>query len=280
MFGYVVADKSELRLKEFEMYKAVYCSLCKTLGRQYGILARFSLSYDFTFLSLLQLALHDGCNPTERRHCVYNPFKKCNFLKDGDDVLSFPAAVAATLLYHKFLDNAADEKGFKRLFYKIISKFYKKYYKKAALLYPDVDGVAEAYIKEQSALEKEGCTDLDRAADPTAKMLGRIFEMLCEDQQRPLYRLGYCIGKWVYLTDVMADIEDDCRENKYNPLLSEGNTKKFAGERLSGILNFCETEAAAAFELLTIYKYKNILGNIIYLGLDLSRKQILKEKQK
>ena len=55
MFGYVKACTPELKIKEFETYKAVYCSLCKKLGKSYGILSRFTLSYDFTFLAILNM---------------------------------------------------------------------------------------------------------------------------------------------------------------------------------------------------------------------------------
>lgn len=57
MFGYVKAYKPELKVRDYEQYKAVYCSLCKTLGREYGLFARLTLSYDFTFAALLRLAL-------------------------------------------------------------------------------------------------------------------------------------------------------------------------------------------------------------------------------
>ena len=77
MFGYVKAYKPELRIKEFEFYKAVYCSLCRDLGKKYGIVSRFSLSYDFTFLALLNMSLKNGCNEIERKSCVFNPLKKC-----------------------------------------------------------------------------------------------------------------------------------------------------------------------------------------------------------
>ena len=55
MFGYVKAYKPELKVRDYEQYKAVYCSLCKTLGREYGLFARLTLSYDFTFAALLRL---------------------------------------------------------------------------------------------------------------------------------------------------------------------------------------------------------------------------------
>lgn len=279
MFGYIQPKREELKIKEFEAYKAVYCSLCKQLGKSYGFFARISLSYDFTFLSMLRLALMDGCNNFERKNCVYNPFKKCNYLKDNLSDLDYTAAAAAILLYFKMLDNVNDEKGFKKFCYKIASKVYKKYYKKAKNSYPELALAVEDYINAQTKLEQDNCTNLDMIAEPTAVLLGNLLKPLDPTQEKALYHLGYSMGKWIYLTDCFADIEDDYKQKKYNPLLCDGNTKKFAAERLNNVLDFCQIEAAKAFELLKIYKYKDILGNIIYLGLNDSREKILKEKK-
>ena len=114
LFGYVRIEKAELKVKEFEMYKAVYCSLCKNLGRKYGILSRFTLSYDFTFLALLQLSLKDGCDQIKKGRCAFNPLKKCNYCKDSE-AFDLPSAAAMIMLYYKLKDNLADEKGFKKL---------------------------------------------------------------------------------------------------------------------------------------------------------------------
>lgn len=81
MFGYVRACKPELKIKEYETYKAVYCSLCRLMGREYGLWSRFTLSYDFTFLALLNMAMTDGCDPVERGRCFFNPLKKCQLLQ-------------------------------------------------------------------------------------------------------------------------------------------------------------------------------------------------------
>ena len=54
MFGYVKVCKPELRVREYEEYKAVYCTLCKTLGKEYGVLSRVLLRYDATFYVLLR----------------------------------------------------------------------------------------------------------------------------------------------------------------------------------------------------------------------------------
>ena len=59
LFGYVRPCKEELKVKEYNMFRAVYCGLCKTLGQSANQLCRLGLSYDFTFLALLLLALDE-----------------------------------------------------------------------------------------------------------------------------------------------------------------------------------------------------------------------------
>ena len=108
MFGYIRAAKPELNVRELELYKAVYCTLCKKLGKNYGILSRFTLSYDFTFLALLKLGMTDGCERFERKRCAFNPLKKCNYCCN-DSAMEMPSAAAMIMLYYKILDNIADE---------------------------------------------------------------------------------------------------------------------------------------------------------------------------
>ena len=60
MFGYVKVCKPELKIREYEEYKAVYCTLCRVIGRDYGQISRTLLSYDATFYVLLCLACQHG----------------------------------------------------------------------------------------------------------------------------------------------------------------------------------------------------------------------------
>ncbi len=265
MFGYIRIAKGDLKVKEYEFYKAVYCTLCKTMGREYSLLSRFTLSYDFTFLALLNMSLKDGCDSVEKKHCVFNPLKKCVFCKSDDDI-KLPAAAAVILNYYKVLDNIADEKGFKKLGFILAKPFFKAPYKKAAKKYPQIDVLVSEYIDAQSKAENDINCELDKAADPTAKMLSSLFMILSDDnsQKRVLDRLGYCVGRYIYLIDAYCDLSDDIKHNSFNPLKSRNNPK----ELISQQLYFCINEACKAFELLDIKKYKNILGNIIYLGLE------------
>lgn len=271
MFGYIRIAKPELRVKEYEMYKAVYCSLCRTLGKEYGIWSRFTLSYDFTFFALLNMSMKDGCDITERKHCTCNPLKKCNYCKD-DSNIKMPAAAAMIIVYYKLLDNIADEKGIKKAGYLLLKPLFSHARKKAAGLYPHIEKIISEYISAQNALEKKNCTSLDEAADPTAAALSKLFALCSEDinQKRVLERIGYCLGRYVYLLDAACDLPDDIKSGSYNCLkfALEGEVKEYAKKRTVPQLYFCSNEAGKAFELLDVKKYKPILGNIIYLGLE------------
>ena len=108
MFGYVRVSKGELKVKEYEMYKAVYCSLCRELGKSYGVLSRFTLSYDFTFLALLSMSLQDECVKAKKGRCAFNPLKRCNYCTNTN-VFEMPSAAAMIMLYYKLKDNINDE---------------------------------------------------------------------------------------------------------------------------------------------------------------------------
>ena len=274
MFGYIRAEKQELKIKEYEIYKAIYCSLCKKLGKSYGLISRFTLSYDFTFLALLNISLKDGCVNIEQKRCAFNPLKKCNYCKSDDD-LEMPAAAAMIMTYYKLLDNIQDEKGIKKIGFRCLKPIFKSANKKAAKKYPQIEKFVADYIEEQTHLEKANCDMVDKAADPTAKVLSQILMLCSEDtaQKRVLERLGYCLGRYIYLMDAFCDLEDDKKSGSYNVLKNKTDIKPY----IEGQLYFCINESAKAFELLDIKKFKTILGNIIYLGLEGTfKKEIVK----
>ena len=76
MLGYVRICKEELKVKEYELYRGLYCSLCRRLGREYGQLSRLMLSYDVTFLVLVALSAADVTPQFRRGRCPFNPTAK------------------------------------------------------------------------------------------------------------------------------------------------------------------------------------------------------------
>ena len=279
MFGYVRIEKSELKVKEYETYKAVYCSLCRTLGRSYGLLSQLTLSYDFTFLALLQLAVKEDCVCFEQKRCAFNPFKKCNYCKKETDI-EMSAAAATIMIYYKLMDNISDERGIKKTGFYLLKPFFARAKKRAAQNFPQIEEIISEFIAQQNLLENNECKNIDEAAEPTAKALSRILTLCSDDerQKRVLERLGYCIGRYIYLLDAACDLESDIKKDSYNVLRYEfegGNAKDFAKKRIEPQLYFCINEAGKAYELLELNRYNSILGNIIYLGLEQTFKKEL-----
>lgn len=275
MFGYIRIGKPELKVKEYEMYKAVYCSLCRTLGKEYGFFTRFTLSYDFTFLALLELSLKEDFCKIERKRCVCNPLKKCNYCKDAS--LKFSSAAAVIMLYYKLKDDVCDEKFFKRLTAKLLLAFFSSAHKKAAKTYPALEEAIKEYTAFQAEVEQDKNASLDAAAEPTTVVLGKVFEMCSDDSvtKRILKRLGNLLGRYIYLMDAVCDCESDAKKGAFNPL---GNiSKKDAAKRVIPQINIIIDEAIKAFELLELNRFKDIIGNIIYVGIEDTVKKELVE---
>ena len=67
MFGYVRPLRSELKCRDFDLYRATYCGLCRCLRRRYGPIAPMFLNFDFTFLTLLLWQPEENFTPCRGR---------------------------------------------------------------------------------------------------------------------------------------------------------------------------------------------------------------------
>ncbi|NMP36894.1 MAG: hypothetical protein GX051_02035 [Clostridiales bacterium] len=293
MFGYVRIFKPELLVKDYEAYRGVYCSVCRTLGKRYGISARFILNYDLTFFAVTGLEVKgEGCAFSSGR-CRFNPAKKCHYLDCENEITARAADLAMLMLKYKLQDNAADSKGLKRLFFRVLSVFYSRKFKKAASLRPDEAKIISECISEQNTIENSKSATIDSAADSSAKALASCFGGLSENetQKRILNRLGYCVGRWVYLADAFDDLAADLKSHSFNPYVfefginSSGQIKEYSG-RINEILELTAGEAAAACDLLEPGPFNRVLKNIIYDGLDAeasriaSSADVIKKKRK
>lgn len=287
VFGYIRVFKPEMKVKDFEIYNAIYCGLCRHMGKTYGMLSKFCLSYDMTFVALLQAAMTDGCDGYEQKKCRVNPLKKCTYCKNDADVQDLAAAAGVALTDIKVLDNVQDSGFFKSIFYRFLRLFTKRWSKKAFKKYPELKAIVEQYSMSQFSTEVNAECSLDMAAEPTARAVSRILAMIpCEEKYKTvLQQMGYCLGKWVYLCDVADDLPKDIKKKNFNPLSKElpkgADPIKYAEKRLTPIMNTCFVECSNYFELLEIKKYKPIVDNIVNEGLKYRQKQIfLKENCK
>lgn len=273
MFGYVKVCKPELLIKEYEQYKAVYCTLCKRIGRRYGVIARLSLSYDFTFLALLQMSVTGDCGGYKQGRCVYNPLKKCAYCCGAQAQFDLTAAAEVIAVYYKMCDSVDDESGVKRLFYRIIRAIFARQHRKAAEAYPDIEQIFKRFYERQTEVQFSRNSSIDAACEPTADAMAELFESvgIGDSNRRILYRLGYCVGKWIYLADAFDDIDNDRRTGNFNPLIDTDR------DEVQALMNTCSCEAGLAMELLPHEGYYGIMKNILFFGLP-EQARIIKEK--
>ena len=214
MFGYVRPLRCELKVKEDELFRAVYCGLCHTLKQEYGFLSRFILNYDFTFLAMLLIKEPVLC----RKRCPASPLKaKKAALRDPG--LSAAAAASVISTYWKLCDEVEDQKGLRRLGEKLLRNCFGRAYRKAREKLPEFARLTRSSILQLQTLEKERCSGIDAPADTFASSLSALSALAPEPEQRPLRELFYHIGRWIYLMDAADDLEEDLASGNYNPLI-------------------------------------------------------------
>lgn len=221
----------------------------------------------------------------EKCRCSFNPVVKCNKLCTDDGSLEYSADVAMLLLYGKVCDNIKDESFFKRLGYRLLLPFAKAKRKKAAKKHPGLSEKIDALLSEQQKAECSEKFSLDACCHPSAAALAEITSYGIENSAvRRIYeRIGYCIGKWVYLADALDDLESDRDKKRFNPFLVKygGGSEKQMQEDAVCQMNVCISEAIAAYELLSVKNFGDILENILYRGLpSVQREIVLKKAEK
>lgn len=284
MFGYVRVNKPEMKVKEYETYRGLYCSLCKSLGKHFGVLSRLTLSYDITFLLLMRLSFGLKVPEFKGGRCPFSPTKKCNYCLNGDDELKYASAVSMMLFYFKVKDNISDSGFFKKMLMYLLLPYASLKYKKAEKMYPEVALMVSDSMKRQSETEKNGTPVTDKAAHESADVLGRILSYKLPDKDGNIYRFGYGVGKFVYLSDAADDIEKDIKNKSYNPFVEKYALKSAPSQEvkneIEALLNMSAGMVCEAFAETKNKTLTPIVENIIYDGMENTMTNILKGKEK
>lgn len=264
MFGYVKIHKDELKVKEYNLFKAYYCGLCFELKECFGNIPRMTLSYDAAFLALLLSSLQDEPLKLCSKKCISNPFKRHPVVLPSS-VMEYAAAINVILVHYKIKDDLLDNFSLKAI---ALTPLMLKSVCKVKKLYAPLFESAGAKLSALSQLEKQCCGNIDEVSDIFAQLLGELFSS-CKgfdnDTKRILYKMGYSIGRFIYILDTYDDLNDDIKKKSYNPLIYCSNPPE--KEELRQSLLFTLSDISLSYELLDIKKNKSILDNIIYMGL-------------
>ncbi len=281
MFGYIQPLKCELKVREYEYYRAAYCGLCHSLRNRCGLKARFIVNYDFVFLGLL-LSSEKAGEEISKKRCLVCP-KGRNCIRS--DAYDTAADVSVILTYLKLCDDVEDSGFWKGFFKGRIPRFLLRgAYKKAKRALP---GYAERAIElydELCELEKKRPASIDEPADKFAKMLAEI-PAKDDAYKRVFKEIFYHIGRFIYIIDAMDDVSEDYKKDEYNPIICRYGLKssELSDEVKEAVLLTLEDSRQAvlrAFELLESRTAEGVIRNIIDLGMNNSVRKILnKEKE-
>ncbi len=274
MFGYIRPNIKELKVKEHELYKSVYCGLCRVMGKSYSFLYKTSLSYDYVFMVLLRLLVSPENISFSKKRCPLHPTKK-KILMDTNNALEKTANVGVMMLYHNLLDKIQDKDGFKSILGYFLLPEAKRLRKKALKKehIEQLDRAAKDKLSKLNFAEKESIASVDIPADLFGEFLGECLSNgLDGETKQNVYKIGKNIGRWIYIVDALDDIDSDEKKNSYNPFLLVFGSAAEVKNNTDMIENTLLNELASADEILGTLENTdsgifNILQNILRFGL-------------
>lgn len=260
MFGYITVNEKELKIREYELYRSYYCGFCRELKRKYGFTGQMTLSYDMTFLIMLLCDLYDCGDTLGSTRCIAHPF--ISHPTRINEMTDYAADMNLILSYYSGMDDWNDEHELKKLaFAKLIhgkaQHAGRDYGRKAALVLDR--------LQKLHCAETQGSTDLDEVSGTFGDIMAEMFAVKEDEWEAPLRRMGFFLGKFIYLCDAYDDLDDDLKKGNYNPFVSMKDRPDYE-ENVHKILTMMMAQCCEAFETLPLVENVSILRNILYSG--------------
>ena len=285
MYGYLRTHAPELKVREQEYYRAVYCGLCRTMGKCTGQCSRMTLSYDFTLFALVRLALTGEDLTVKRRRCVAHPLRK-RPMAEPTPALALCAYASAILAHYKVKDDLRDERGLKRTAASVVAPFIASMRRRSVRKgYGDMDSGVYLAMKELCELEASRIPSVDEPATLFGELMGKLLAYGLEGNEAKLaHTVGLRLGRWVYILDAADDYAEDVKYLRYNPLaclyadptMTELTPRKREELKIALLAELAELECA--FDLLDTADrpdLRGILSNILYEGMPRQIERVL-----
>lgn len=281
MFGYVKPFTPELKVRENELYNAVYCGLCVSMGRKTRWFSRFTLSYDAVFLALVLASLSGERFVIKPGRCAFAPFRKKPVAEECE-ILRFAAAVSARLTYYSVLDGIRDEKGVKRLIRRAALPFCRRMERAAEKIAPFDGEYIGLCLDKLHAAEDENSPELDLCAGYFGDVLAYCFgKGAPEGKKESAALIGGLVGRFIYAADACDDLEKDEKSGSYNPLrFGEGDR---ADKLRAAYGAMCVWADRAAAELLlegSVSPESDVADNIMRLGMPDTARRVSSDRAK
>ena len=272
MFGYVRINKMDLTFREYENYKGYYCGLCKYLKENHGEISRIGLNYDITFLIVILSAIYKPKTNIFEEVCLVSPFKRKKKLIN--DITEYAASMNILLTYYKLEDNLLDDKGVKDI---LAYNLYKSKLKIAHEKYPHKSKIIKEQMKILNQLEKNKEYNIDKVSNTFGELMGEIFAYKKDKYEDDLRRIGFNIGKYIYILDAYEDLNEDYKKGRYNPFMEYINKREELKIRVDRLISISLGLLASSIDRLNLQVNRGIIENIVYSGVYLRYKNILEK---
>ncbi len=281
MFGYVRAARADMRVREYEYYRASYCGLCRSMGKCTGQCSRMLLSFDFAYLAHVRMALCATEPSFRKRRCIAHPLRR-RVMMERNDQLDYCAAASAILAYEKCRDNVADERGFARLRARFACFFLKGAYRRAKKRVSELALAVREHLTKLAVLEKEKTPSVDSVAAVFGDLLADVTAYGLTGGAAAIARkIGFETGRVIYVLDALDDLAEDVKKKRYNPfalVYGEALTDEERNGVKDALLIYL-SDMEAAFDLMDTTANpvrREILNNILYLGMPQAVDRVLR----
>ena len=267
MFGYITANKPELKIKEYDIYKSYYCGLCKALGRGAGIAARLSLSYDMTFVYLFLSSLYEPKKQQTMEHCMLHPVTKRMVTKN--EIADYAADMSVLMTYLKGRDDWKDRETIgKSIAGRLTMDITEKSYRRIRENYRGKVDFILSRMKRLDEGERNLSSNIDYMAGAFGDIMGEIFCMNNDIWEQTVRRMGFYLGKFIYLMDAYEDIDEDIKTKNYNPFFDSYKRlgRNVFDEYAKKVLLMMMADCTKEFERLPIVDNAELIRNILYAG--------------
>lgn len=277
MFGYVIIDKPNILIKDYQTYRGYYCGICKAIGKRSGHAMRMTLNYDLVVLALIAHNYENTEPEFAKAHCPVHPVGRKILYAKNSGIFSRISDINTILCYYKLFDDVADENK-----HKLIMSAVRPYYKKAEKRMAELaKRVSFCYnnLREKEKVKAE----ITVLSDCFGELMIAVAESLTQHCDNILRELCFYLGKWVYIIDAADDIIKDGNSGSFNPFLQSA---KESGEAVYDeiepsyryLTNECIDKITAAYEKMNITVSEGALSNIIYMGLRERTDYIMKKR--
>lgn len=268
MFGFIVANPEKLNSEQNARYKSLYCGLCRKLGEDRAKINKMTLTYDLVLLIAVLSAVYSKTYEKEEGKCILHPFSNKTFLVNS--FTDYAADMNIALAYYKYLDDFKDDKsGSAFLKMQMFKKETERIFKK----YPEKCKNIEDCLERLTEVERQNTLNPDIPADIFGELMGEIFKVTADETGQKLFDFGKALGRFIYVLDAVADVKDDIKKERYNPLI------RISFETSGSILEMLMADCVEKFNALEVTQDKDIIENILFSGVWTKYEEMLKRRK-